>query len=141
MPLASPSEANYPNYEECIVASINRYFAKRDFQSGIQIQPVTEYFLHHVLRRDYAFPFTNQRDDLSKMIEMALPHLNKTTLFHEAGCGSGEGLIETLFRGYGLDHMPGAIVGSDVNPYSLESIKILNVTDAKGLTHVFQLAE
>lgn len=115
----TPVDTDDLDYMGSITTSINRYFASRDFDAEVRIQSVTEYYWHHVLRSDYAFPFTSEREDLSTLVEFGLPLLDETTLYHEAGCGSGEGLIEVLSRGYGLDRMPGSIVGSDVNRYSL----------------------
>lgn len=126
-----------PDYMGGITASINHYFASKDFNAKVMIQSVTEYYWHYVLRNEYAFPFGSEREDLSTMIEFGLPYLDETTLYHEAGCGSGEGLIEVLCRGHGLDRVPGSIVGSDVNRYSLESTKLLVEELFGGLDNIF----
>lgn len=122
---------------QSITATINKFFTKRDFQGKVRIQSVTEYFWHYTLDENYIFPFADDREDLRTMVEMGLPLFDETTLYHEVGSGSGEGIIDVIYRGYNADRMPGSIIGTDINGNSLESIKLLVEEEFGGLDNVY----
>ena len=71
------------------------------------------------------------------MVGMALPFLDHRTLYHEVGVGSGEGIIEVIRRGTKENKIPSCIVGTDLNRYSLESIRLLIEEELGGLDNVY----
>ena len=71
------------------------------------------------------------------MVQMGLPYLDSSTLYHEVGIGSGEGIIEVLRRALQENKLPGCILGTDLNRYSLESIRMLVEEKFGGLENVF----
>ena len=125
------------DFVSSITTTINKLFAEMDFSSSVRIQSVSEYFWYSEQNRDYIYPFASYPDELHTMIQMGLPYLDSSTLYHEVGIGSGEGLIEVLRRSLQENKMPGCIVGTDLNRYSLESIRMLVEEKFGGLENVF----
>jgi SAM-dependent methyltransferase len=141
LPFRIPNRANPEKPQELdlvrsITASINIFFTLKDFQDGIKIRSVTEYYWH-LLETDYIFPFVDEQHDLETMIQIGLPFFDETTLYHEVGVGSGEGIIDVIYRGYHADRLPGSIVGTDINRNSLEAIKLLVEEEFGGLDNVY----
>ena len=120
-----------------IVATVNQYFAEEEFPAQARVQSVSEYFWYINQDRKYIYPFTSDSDELYTMVEMGLPFLDQQTLYHEVGVGSGEGIIEVIRRGTQENRIPRCIVGTDLNKYSLESIRILIEEEFGGLNNVF----
>jgi len=137
----APKEIYHPSGKldviSSIITTINKYFADIDFSSSVRIQSVSEYFWYSNQNSDYIYPLIADSDELHTIVEMGLPFLDHSTLYHEVGVGAGEGVIEVIRRGVQEDRVPGCIVGTDLNRYSLESIRILIEEGFGGLDNVF----
>lgn len=120
-----------------IIATVNKCLAREEFQSQVRVQSVSEYFWEIRQRSEYIYPFTSDSDELHTMVDMGLPFLSPSTLYHEVGIGSGEGIIEVIRRGAKEGRVPGCVVGTDINMYSLESLRILIEEGFGGLENVF----
>jgi hypothetical protein len=120
-----------------IVATVNKYFADEEFPFQARVQSVSEYFWNIKQGGQYIYPFTSDSDELYTMVEMGLPFLDRLTLYHEVGVGSGEGIIEVVRRGIQENRVPRCIVGTDLNRYSLESIRLLIEEEFGGLDNVY----
>jgi hypothetical protein len=120
-----------------IVATVNKYFADEEFPAQARVQSVSEYFWNTNQSSQYIYPFTSDSDELHTMVEMGLPFLDHLTLYHEVGVGSGEGIIEVVRRGIQENRVPGCIVGTDLNRYSLESIRLLIEEEFGGFDNVY----
>ncbi|MCB1110348.1 MAG: hypothetical protein KDK64_05155 [Chlamydiia bacterium] len=120
-----------------IVATVNKYFASKEFQSQAKVQSVSEHFWNTYQESEYIYPFATDSEELYTMVGMGLPFLTPYTVYHEVGIGSGEGILEMIRRGVKENRLPGCIVGTDINKYSLESLKLLIEEGFGGLDNIF----
>lgn len=120
-----------------IVATINKCLAQEEFSAPAQVKSVSEYFWNTDQISEYMLPFASDSEELYTMVDMGLPLLDCSTLYHEVGIGSGEGILEIVRRGAQENRIPGCIVGTDINRYSLEALKLLVEDGFGGLDNVF----
>jgi hypothetical protein len=122
-PIVIPIKGKHlPDFSRSICASVVRYFAQEDYKSHFLPKTVTEYFWSYKMKQEYLLPGMKEEKDLNTMIKMILPCINDSSIYHELGIGSGEGLLMLIRL---AQHQIKTVIGTDINSFSLEIFKIL----------------
>jgi hypothetical protein len=120
-PIVIPVKGKHtPDFQLSICASIVMYFAE-EVPSQFLPRTVTEYFWFYKVKQEYLMPGLNEEEDLKAMIKMILPKINDSTIYHELGIGSGDGLLMLVHQ---ATHQLQAVIGTDINSFVIQIFKI-----------------